>query len=226
MFVDRYFTVYLCNYNKKHPGGPDKGKQVLFVGWVLLGFPFENMKKHFLKIACVGLVVCMLNASCIGSFSLFNKFAEWNLGLTGNKFFNCLIGFVLTPVYGICLTVDWIALNTIEFWTGSPLLASVGETKHVVGSDGNQYVIVTEKDGYHIQNETTGEDMRMVFSEEDKTWSMVQNEASQKMFRLNDDNTVTVYLPDGSEATVTKDQNGLDDLKAMVSMPVPFMVSK
>lgn len=184
------------------------------------------MKKHFLKIACVGLAVCMLNASCIGSFSLFNKFAEWNLGLTGNKFFNCLIGFVLTPVYGICLTVDWIALNTIEFWTGSPLLASVGETKHVVGSDGNQYVIVTEKDGYHIQNETTGEDMRMVFSEEDKTWSMVQNDASQKMFRLNDDNTVTVYLPDGSEATVTKDQNGLDDLKAMVSMPVPFMVSK
>ncbi len=184
------------------------------------------MKRNFLKIACISAAFCVLNASCIGSFSLFNKFAGWNREVTGNKFVNGLLGIVFIPVYGICLTADWVFLNTIEFWTGNQLLASVGETKHVVGSDGNQYVIVTEKDGYNIQNETTGENVRMVFNNEDKTWSVVQNDEMHKMFRVNDDKTVTVYLEDGRELTITQDNKGLEELKANISMPVPFIVAR
>lgn len=184
------------------------------------------MKKNFLKIACISAVFCVLNASCIGSFSLFNKFASWNREATGNKFVNGILGIVFIPVYGICLTADWVILNTIEFWTGNQLLASVGETRHVVDSDGNQYVIVTEKDGYNIKNETTGENVRMVFNQEDKVWSVVQNDEMHKMFRINDDKTVTVYLANGRELTITQDEKGMEELKANMSLPVPFMVAR
>lgn len=181
------------------------------------------MKKNALLASSLVLSACLLTSSCIGSFGLFNKMAAWNLGLTGNKFVNCLLGFVLTPVYGICLTADWLVLNTIEFWTGKPLVASIGETKNVIGSNGNQYVIVTEKDGYQIKNETTGEEARMIFDEEQQTWSLAQNDQTQKLLKLNTDETVTVYLKDGQEVTVTKDQQGLNQVRDLVQHTTPFI---
>ncbi len=181
------------------------------------------MKKNGLFWAAACLSSCVLYSSCIGSFGLFNKFAQWNVDATPYKLVNGILGIVLIPVYGICLTADWIVLNTIEFWTGTPLLASVGETKHVVGTDGNEYVIVTEKDGYHIQNETTGEEVRMVFDDAEKVWSLVRDGDKQKMLRLNGDNTLTMYLPDGEEVTVTCDEKGLEQVRGMAAVQVPFM---
>ena len=117
-------------------------------------------------------------------------------------------------------------LNTIEFWTGSPLLASVGETRHVVGGNGHSYVIVTEKDGYRIQDETAGEEMKMVFDEKEQTWGLAQEDGVLKLMRLNGDNTVTVFLPDGGEKTVTCDEEGLQQVHQLVGASVPFMAAR
>ena len=139
------------------------------------------MKRRKLLFAAVGLSACVLYSSCIGSFGLFNKFAEINTSLTKSKFVNGILGFIFIPVYGVCLAADWVVLNTIEFWTGSPLLASVGETRHVVGGNGHSYVIVTEKDGYRIQDETSGEETLMVFNEEEQTWNLAQEGGMLKL---------------------------------------------
>lgn len=184
------------------------------------------MKGKLMKVACLTLSACLLTTSCIGSFSLFNRFSEWNRGLTGNKFANAIIGFVLSPVYSVCLFADWVILNTIEFWSGSSVLASVGETKNVIGSDGNFYVIVTEKDGYHITNKTTGDEMRMLYDAKDQCWSFEHNGETSKMLRWNPDKTVTVFLQDGKELTVEQNQEGLETVKNYMSHTIPFVVSR
>lgn len=186
----------------------------------------QTLKGKLIKWACAVMAVCLLNTSCIGSFALFNRFSEWNRGLTGNKFVNAIIGFVLSPVYGLCVFADWVVLNTIEFWSGSSVLASVGETKNVIGSDDNSYVIVTEKDGYHITNKTTGDEMRMIYDAAQQCWSYEHEGVTSKMFRWNQDKTVTVFLQDGREITVDQTQDGLETVKKCLNQTMPFMVAR
>ena len=75
------------------------------------------MKKMMLKSVIFALAGTSLFSSCIGSFSLFNKLAKWNLKATDNKFLNAIIGIVISPAYGICMFADWIVLNTVAVWT-------------------------------------------------------------------------------------------------------------
>ena len=117
-------------------------------------------------------------------------------------------------------------MNTIEFWSGSSVLASVGETKNVIGSDGNSYVIVTEKDGYHITNKTTGDEMRMIYDAAQQCWSYEHEGVTSKMFRWNQDKTVTVFLQDGREITVDQTQDGLETVKKCLNQTMPFMVAR
>ena len=78
------------------------------------------MKKMNLKVVSCLLAGGLLYSSCIGSYSLFNGYAKWQRTMTDNKFVNAIVGFILTPIVGsICLLVDAVVLNTIEFWTGS-----------------------------------------------------------------------------------------------------------
>lgn len=184
------------------------------------------MGKSKLFLAATGLSACMLYSSCIGSFGLFNKFADWNVNMTEHKIVNGILGFIFIPVYGVCLTADWIVLNTIEFWTGKPLLASVGETRRMVGADGDCFVIVTEKDGYRIENETQGTEMRMVFDEAEQVWSLSQDGEEHKLMRLNGDKTITVYTPEGEEVTVPRTEEGLEQVREMFDTPIPFMVAR
>ena len=60
------------------------------------------MKIKHLKLAALLMAGTVLTSSCIGSYSLFNKFAKWNVNATSSKFLNAVIGVVLLPVYGIC----------------------------------------------------------------------------------------------------------------------------
>jgi hypothetical protein len=63
--------------------------------------------------------VLLFNPGCYGPFNLTKSLHEWN-GEVGGKWadegvFLCL---VIIPVYGVCMFVDAIVLNSIEFWTG------------------------------------------------------------------------------------------------------------
>ena len=77
------------------------------------------MKKVSLKVIVCLLAGSIMFSSCIGSFSLFNKYAAWQKDMTNNKFINAIVGFFLMPIVGgITLFVDYVILNTVEFWSG------------------------------------------------------------------------------------------------------------
>ena len=93
------------------------------------------MKKISLSAACVLLAGSFLCSSCIGSFSLFNKYEKWQCNMTSNKYVNGIVGLILQPIVGgVCLFVDAVVLNTIEFWTGSNPMA-VNKVQTVQGAD-------------------------------------------------------------------------------------------
>jgi hypothetical protein len=185
----------------------------------------STMKKIMLKSVVVALAGTMLFTSCIGSFSLFNKLAEWNTQATGNKYLNAIIGVVISPAYGICLFADWWVLNSIEFWTGEQVLADVGKTQPLVGRDGDFYLITTVVDGYSISNETKKQTSFLKFDKESNVWSYESEGQVSKLLRVNADNTLTVFLPNGDTMDVTNDAQGLQQVKAALNPTIPFMAA-
>ena len=184
------------------------------------------MKKMFLKSAIIALAGTTLFTSCIGSFSLFNKLAKWNLDATPNKYLNAIIGVVISPAYGVCMFADWWILNTIEFWTGEQLIANVGKTQPFMGSDGNFYLITTTIDGYTISNETTKQTSYLKYDKDNSTWNYETDGKVSKLLRVNADNTLTVFLPTGETMDVTNDAQGLQQVQALINPAVPFMAAK
>ena len=89
-------------------------------------------------------------SSCIGSFGLTNKVLDWNKGLSSCKFLNEFVFLLISPAYAVCSIADLFVLNTIEFWSGSKVMAKVGETQNVMGKDGRMYAVKTLKNGYEI----------------------------------------------------------------------------
>ena len=109
------------------------------------------MKKVSFKVAAVLVAGTLVCSSCIGSFGLFNKYEKWQCNMTSNKYVNGIVGLILQPIVGgICLTVDALVLNTIEFWTGdNPVAANT--TQKVMGHDGLYYAVTTTKQGYEVK---------------------------------------------------------------------------
>ena len=125
------------------------------------------MKKFNLKLAAT-VMVCgaFLFSSCIGSFGLHSKLLSWNESI-GNKFVNELVylAFNIIPVYGICYLADALVINSIEFWSGSNPMASIGEVKKVKGENGN-YLVETLENGYSITKEGETASMELIYDKE------------------------------------------------------------
>ena len=173
------------------------------------------MKKISLKLAVVLLAGSFLCTSCIGSFGLFNKYEKWQCNMTSNKFVNGIVGLILQPIVGgVCLTVDALVLNTIEFWTGnSPVTAS--NTQQVKGQDGRYYAVKTTKKGYEIKA-PTGEVTLLMFDEKENSWSVSQNGIVREIIRVNADGTIQATLQNGEKLTVSPDEAGLQQVREAV----------
>ncbi len=74
----------------------------------------------------LGSTLAMFATGCYGKFALTQKLYGWN-GSLGNKFVNTIVfwAFILLPVYEVCAFVDFVALNLIEFWSGTNPLAQL-----------------------------------------------------------------------------------------------------
>ena len=171
------------------------------------------MKKVYLKVVACLLAGCFMMNSCIGSFSLFNKYAEWQRTMTNSKFVNAIVGWILMPIVGsITLVVDWLVLNTIEFWSGSnPMAENVGKTQQVMGKDGRYYAVKTLIDGYEITT-PEGQLIKFVYDQENDAWLQVQNGETKEMFRFNQDGTIKVNTPQGP-MDVALNQDGLNQVE-------------
>ena len=178
-------------------------------------FKTIDMKKMNFKVAAVLLAGTLLSSSCIGSFSLFNKYEKWQCNMTGNKFVNGIVGIILQPVMGlITLSVDALVLNTIEFWTGNNPLA-VNTTQQIKGQDGRYYAVTTLKDGYRIEA-PSGEVTLLLHDAKNDSWSMQQNGVTKEIFRFNADGTLQATLADGKTITITADEAGLQQVRQSV----------
>ena len=110
------------------------------------------MKKSIAALVCAGMITL---TGCYGSNALFEKIHKWN-GTLGNKWLNSIVHFGMNviPVYGIALFVDFLVLNTVEFWTGSNPLAS-GDSYYEKDAQGNEIAAVKNADGSMTVEMTT-----------------------------------------------------------------------
>ena len=172
------------------------------------------MKKLYLKVAVILLAGSCLFSSCIGSFSLFNKYAAWQRDMTDNKFVNAIVGFLLMPIAGtISLAVDWLVLNTIEFWSGdNPMASNVGKTQKVMGQDGRIYVVKTLKNGYEV-TAPDGIVTLFTYNKTENSWSMSQNGQTREIFRFTEDGKSIRMDVNGQAREFTLNEQGVMDAK-------------
>ena len=157
------------------------------------------MRKTILTAALAALL-CSSLTSCMGKFALTRNLYAWNEQVS-NKFVNeiLFVAFWILPVYEVCGVADLLVLNSIEFWSGdNPLSAStkVIETEH------GRYLVECDGKGYDIMLESTGENYRLDFTQESKTWSIRHDGKEYKLMTFLDDKHVSVPSPDGGWQSV------------------------
>ena len=175
------------------------------------------MKKNYFKLGTLSLCGLLLFGSCVGSFSLFNKLAKWNMHATKYKMLNWLIFLVISPAYAICGAADVFVLNSIEFWTGdNPVAANVGKTKKVMGEDGRYYAVTYLENGYEITN-PDGEKVIFFYNKVENTWYKTEKGETTPMMHFNGDGTVKAFLPNGKQMDVTLTDQGAYELQMAVN---------
>lgn len=174
-------------------------------------------KFHSSVVACL-MAGCILTTSCVGSFSLFNKYAAWQREMTSNKYVNGIVGFILLPIVGtVTLFIDSVILNTIEFWSGeNPVASHVGKTQQMLGGDGVLYAVKTLRNGYEI-TAPNGEVTMLLYDKASDSWSISQNGVVKELFRYNPDGKSIKVTANGSERDFTLNEQGLNDAKFAAS---------
>lgn len=177
------------------------------------------MKKISLKMAAAALICSsFMLSSCIGSFALHNRLLTWNQGI-GNKYINELVflAFNIVPVYPVCYLADALVINSIEFWSGSNPMASIGDVKKVQGENGN-YLVTTLENGYSIVKE--GDEniqMALIYDAESSTWNVVADGVSTQLLKMNSDGTAELALQNGENMTVALNAQGLAEAEAAIN---------
>jgi len=134
----------------------------------------------------------------------------WNHTVGDTKFVNELVFFALAvvQVYTLAFLADILIVNSIEFWSGENPADEIGSTKTVKGENGDEYTIVTLENGYSISREGQ-ESVQLIHNEETNTWSVVKDDMSIDLVKINDDGTAQLYLPKGESMKVSLDEKGM-----------------
>jgi hypothetical protein len=170
------------------------------------------MKKLNLKVAVLLLAGSCLFSSCIGSFSLFNKYAAWQKDMTDNKYVNAIVGLLLMPIVGtVTFVADWLVFNTIEFWSGdNPMASNVGKTQKVIGQDGRIYAVKILKNGYEV-TAPDGIVTLFTYNKAENSWSMSQNGQTREIFRFTEDGKSIRMNVNGQAREFALNEQGVTD---------------
>jgi hypothetical protein len=74
-------------------------------------------------ITLVAIMPLVFSVGCYGPFPLTKTIYDWNGSIESDLGENLVFwAFLIIPVYGVAMGADAIVFNTVEFWTGEPLL--------------------------------------------------------------------------------------------------------
>lgn len=158
-----------------------------------------------------GLLAAVLlatTANCYGGFVATRKIYAWNGGL-GNKWVRTIVMwiFLIIPVYPVAALVDFVVLNTLEFWTGSnPLAMKEGESEtQLVELRGKKYLVTASKNQFAIREVgKDGDPVLLQFEPSEAAWYLRANGHSIKISEAEDlaAGEVRLFHPDGQSVVV------------------------
>lgn len=174
------------------------------------------MRKNSFRMVAVALICSsFMFSSCIGSFRLHNRLNTWNQSV-GNKWVNELVylAFNIIPIYPVCYVADALVINSIEFWSGTNPMASIGDVKKVKGENGN-YLVTTLENGYSIVKEgDENVQMALIYDAKNSTWNVVADGVNMQLLKMNNDGTADLILQNGESMTVALNAQGLIEAEA------------
>jgi hypothetical protein len=116
---------------------------------------------------------------------------------------------IIVPVYPIVGIVDFLVLNTLEFWTGSnPLAMKEGQVEtQIVKRDGKEFEITATKNQFAIReiaNGVKGEPVYLLYQQQDSAWYVKAAGKTTKISEMSDaeSNQVKLFHPDGKSVEV------------------------
>lgn len=148
---------------------------------------------------------------CYGNFTLTRKLYTWN-GSLGDKFLVSAVAWVMVivPIYGFAGFIDFVFLNTVEFWTGkNPMAMKAGEKEiQVVEMNGEQYEITATKNRFDIikLSNPKAPSVSLIYDEADKSWyaESAQGKAKIAVEDAKNPNFISVIYPDGKTVKLNK----------------------
>ncbi|MGF1734493.1 DUF3332 domain-containing protein [Photobacterium satsumensis] len=100
----------------------------------------------FNKVAIAAVVAVMLSG-CVGSNVATSKLMEYNVKAVDNRYARGGLNMLMSPIYGVTITADYLVLNSLEFWTGSNPV------------NGNPHIFDTKTDTWLDVNENIDESL-------------------------------------------------------------------
>lgn len=161
-------------------------------------------------IALLGLVTVSASMNCYGGFVATRKLYNWN-GSLGNKWINTIVMWVMiiVPVYAIATLVDFVILNTLEFWTGSnPLAMKEGQSEtQIVQHKGKSYQITATRNQFVIAELSADKVTAQVilrYMPEESAWYLTSKGKTMKISEManTEQAQVRLFHPDGKSIEV------------------------
>lgn len=167
--------------------------------------------KRFQKLILMATLASFLLMSmfgCYGSFAFTKKVYEFNGSVSGDKFVNNLVFWLLSvvPIYGFAGFADVVVLNTIEFWTGSnPMAMADGVEKIQYATiDGSEFKLTMSNDTLSIETisgANKGDIVQLNYDAASQSWYLQQQNGPVKVATMHGD-TVDLIYPSGNILSV------------------------
>lgn len=166
--------------------------------------------KKLIKPVVFAMVAIMMMVSmfgCYGNMSLTKKVWQWN-GSLGSKLTVNVVFWIMSilPVYETAVFIDVVVLNTIEFWTGTNLLAMQENEQIIrtVKTEDKVFEITISKNKINItetEGPEAGKAIDLIFDAETSSWYLNDGNSSQLLATIDGD-MLNLIQPNGKTLSI------------------------
>jgi hypothetical protein len=164
------------------------------------------------KIALI-LATTFFLMGCYGKFGLTRKLYTWN-GSLGAEPVQTLVMWVMmiVPIYAIVGAVDFLFLNTLDYWMGSnPLTLEEGEKEEQIVIQGNEtFKIIATKnrfDIYKVYEKSEVLEGSLVYDEIAATWIGEKEGQKYSMAKEEGEGVLRLYVPGEEDLLFSRTSN-------------------